>query len=208
MFKINRTPLVSRTIFSESCNSHNDCAPGNLVCKETVAGGLKTCQAVSTCSITCSIGEFCDAANQCQYGKKHAHIPACYNLYSVVACGQTSDCSAIPGYTSCKQVSTGEHLTCQPTAACQAVCDGGEYCSASHACIAPGNMHIYLLNTSTNYIVTCNSTLDCASLSDTTVCKESLAGGAKTCQVSDSCTKLCSSGHFCSAANICQYGNW
>ena len=135
--------LVSRTIFSESCNSHNDCSPGNPVCKETVAGGLKICQAVSTCSITCSSGEFCDAANQCQYGKKHTHIPARYThtLYSVVACGQTSDCSAIPGYTSCKQVSTGEHLTCQPTAACQAVCDGGEYCSASHACIAPGNMH-------------------------------------------------------------------
>ena len=38
------------------------------MCKETVGGGAKTCQASGTCTQVCSSGEFCDAANTCQDG--------------------------------------------------------------------------------------------------------------------------------------------
>ena len=54
--------------------------------------------------------------------------------------------------------------------------------------------------------VYCVSNFDCESLSGTTVCKETVDGGAKTCQVSSTCTNVCSSEEFCSAANQCQYG--
>ena len=52
----------------------------------------------------------------------------------------------------------------------------------------------------------CISNTDCESLTETTVCKETVAGGAKTCQASTTCTQVCASGEFCDHANICQYG--
>ena len=52
----------------------------------------------------------------------------------------------------------------------------------------------------------CISNADCESLIETNVCKETVAGGAKTCQASTTCTQVCSSGEFCDHANICQYG--
>ena len=55
--------------------------------------------------------------------------------------------------------------------------------------------------------VNCISNTDCESLTGTTVCKETVAGGAKTCQAESTCTQLCSSEAFCDGANICQYGN-
>ena len=54
--------------------------------------------------------------------------------------------------------------------------------------------------------VYCVSNFDCESLTGTTVCKETVAGGAKTCQTSSTCTNVCSSEEFCGAANECQHG--
>ena len=54
--------------------------------------------------------------------------------------------------------------------------------------------------------VYCVSNYDCESLTGTTVCKETVHGGAKTCQAPSTCTQVCSSEDFCDAANICQYG--
>ena len=55
--------------------------------------------------------------------------------------------------------------------------------------------------------VYCISNIDCESLSGSTVCKENVAGGAKTCQASTTCTQDCSIGEFCDSANMCQNGN-
>ena len=55
-------------LFSAFCNSNSDCTAGVTVCKETVDGGSKTCQIEASCKSLCSAGQFCDAANLCQYG--------------------------------------------------------------------------------------------------------------------------------------------
>ena len=54
--------------------------------------------------------------------------------------------------------------------------------------------------------VYCVSNIDCESLSETPVCKETIPGGAKTCQASSTCTQVCSSEEYCNAINICYYG--
>ena len=54
----------------------------------------------------------------------------------------------------------------------------------------------------------CISNFDCVSFTGITVCKETVHGGAKTCQSSTTCTQDCSSGDFCDAANVCQDGNF
>ena len=48
--------------------------------------------------------------------------------------------------------------------------------------------------------------MDCESLIGTTVCKESIAGGLKTCQASSFCTQDCNLEEFCDASSICQNG--
>ena len=54
-------------------------------------------------------------------------------------------------------------------------------------------------------IVYCISNTDCQVGS--TVCKETVPGGAKTCQVESSCQVSCSSGQFCDAGDACQAGD-
>jgi hypothetical protein len=54
---------------SVSCISNSDCEFETLVCKESVDGGQKICQASSTCTETCSSVEFCDSTNTCQDSK-------------------------------------------------------------------------------------------------------------------------------------------
>ena len=54
--------------------------------------------------------------------------------------------------------------------------------------------------------VFCISNGDCENLTGATVCKETVAGGSKTCQASVTCNKACSSNEFCAASNICQNG--
>ena len=56
--------------------------------------------------------------------------------------------------------------------------------------------------------VYCISNMDCESLTGITVCKETVHGGAKTCQASTSCTQVCSSEEYCGASNVCQYGKF
>ena len=56
-------------------------------------------------------------------------------------------------------------------------------------------------------LVYCKYNSDCESPSGTTVCKETVTGGAKTCQTSSSCTQVCSASEFCDSANVCQDGN-
>ena len=56
-------------IISVSCISNSDCESETLVCKESVDGGQKMCQASSTCTETCSSVEFCDSTNTCQDSK-------------------------------------------------------------------------------------------------------------------------------------------
>ena len=69
--------------------SNTDCEAitGKPICKETVAGGAKSCQAASTCTHPCASGEFCDAANICQYGNLNIYkvIVMLYN-FSVLCC--------------------------------------------------------------------------------------------------------------------------
>ena len=56
--------------------------------------------------------------------------------------------------------------------------------------------------------VFCISTTDCETLTGTTVCKETIAGGVKYCQSSATCADVCSSGEFCDTDNICQDGQY
>ena len=74
------------------CISNTDCESltGTTVCKETVHGGARTCQASTVCSQVCSYKEFCDAANTCQYGRLqmdaysiHLKIQFQYTAYQV-----------------------------------------------------------------------------------------------------------------------------
>ena len=50
------------------------------------------------------------------------------------------------------------------------------------------------------------SNTDCKVLDGTTVCKQTVDGGAKTCQSAATCTQDCPSGEFCDSENVCQYG--
>ena len=47
---------------------------GATVCKETLSGGPKTCQASTACTQTCSSGEFCDASSTCQDGIRKKNL--------------------------------------------------------------------------------------------------------------------------------------
>ena len=55
----------------EYCLSNADCSSdtGLPVCKETVYGGAKTCQAENSCKQACSDEQFCDFANICKNGQ-------------------------------------------------------------------------------------------------------------------------------------------
>ena len=57
-------------------------------------------------------------------------------------------------------------------------------------------------------LVYCNSNTDCEVIIGANVCKETIYGGAKTCQPSTSCTQICSSGEYCDASNICHDGKF
>ena len=56
---------------------------GSYVCKETVAGGAKTCQYETACTQHCSVGQFCDAANLCQYGMLPCTLAILYQYHTV-----------------------------------------------------------------------------------------------------------------------------
>jgi len=159
------------------CTSSSDCSSfaTTPVCKENVLGGIKTCQAVSSCSQSCSGERFCDANNICQ----------------LVVCSVTSDCSTVVGFTSCKELILGGSLTCQVTASCgtSSFCSDGSYCTAANACFA---------------LIYCSSNSDCESLPGQPVCKQAVFGGARTCQAANSCIASCSSEQFCNWHNVCQ----
>ena len=55
-------------------------------------------------------------------------------------------------------------------------------------------------------IVSCISNADCQQQPDSPVCKETVYGGAKTCQESLSCTEECAESQFCDASNNCREG--
>ena len=199
--------------FSVYCRSNSDCEShiGTTVCKETVPGGAKTCQSSTTCSQICSSGEFCDAANICQYGNLSIQKVIIYHNSIVVTCAVSSDCSSVTGMTSCKEIISGGPLTCQAPSTCLAtsLCSGAEYCTSSNICFAAGkyinSQKCYKILVF-SFSVFCISSTDCESLAVTTVCKETVSGGSKTCQSSTSCSQVCSSGAFCNTANICQDG--
>ena len=118
------------------------------MCKETVRGQAKTCQAATTCSQVCSSGEFCDSSNTCQDGimyiyEKHKQSHAII----LVICFVTSDCATVTGYTSCKELTVGGPLTCQAPSTCLSTmpCLDGEYCTSDDICLSPGLAYIYLV---------------------------------------------------------------
>ena len=128
------------------CLSNYDCESltGTTVCKESVHGGAKTCQASPTCTQNCPSDKFCDAANMCQDGKL---IILKFKIKIIriisVICSVTSDCSTVTGLTSCKELITGGPLTCQSTSTCLAVpsCSHGEYCSSLNVCYGTGKVY-------------------------------------------------------------------
>ena len=121
------------------CSSNLDCdsLSSSTVCKETVHGGAKTCREPETGTEDCSSHEFCAADNSCQPGKFLIIFYTDYNCLLGV-CGVMSDCSTLPGFTVCKEISGGSSLTCQPVSSCLADCSLGEYCSVDNTCIRQG----------------------------------------------------------------------
>ena len=55
-------------------------------------------------------------------------------------------------------------------------------------------------------IVYCISNWDCQNFQDKPVCKESIPGGAKSCQASETCSQTCAEGLYCDAYGTCQNG--
>ena len=123
-------------------------------------------------------------------------------------CAVTSDCSTVTGFTSCKELTSGGPLTCQTPSTCLATssCSDEEYCSSTDLCLAAGQTYKKYNGSRNIFLVYCISNTDCESLTGTTVCKETVHGGARTCQASTVCSQVCSYKEFCDAANTCQYG--
>ena len=87
------------------------------VCKESVRGGARTCQSVSTCT-----REYCTTENVCED-----------NISSVA-----SDCYLPTSLTTCKELAAVGPHTCQPVSTCQSPspCSEVEYCAENNACQA------------------------------------------------------------------------
>ena len=128
-------------LFVVLCRSSSDCAahPGASVCKETVIGGVKTCQDYNTCHQHCSAAQYCDTANICQHGMLY-FVSYQYIPIIAVVCATSSDCSRVPGMPVCKEEISDGLLTCQPSYSCQSteLCGQEEYCSDTHICITQG----------------------------------------------------------------------
>ena len=125
-----------------------------------------------------------------------------------------SDCSTVFGHNSCKELIAGGILTCQQPSTClsSSYCSLSEYCSSLNTCSSVCKL-IQLPNCKTWYLsftVYCDTTADCSSFSEPSVCKESVYGGSKTCQSMSTCRFQCSEDQYCDASNICRWttGTW
>ena len=58
-----------------------------------------------------------------------------------VACSETSDCLAVIGSPTCKELVLFGPLTCQPAQACSSPCREQEYCAFDDLCLSPGYIH-------------------------------------------------------------------
>ena len=98
----------------------------------------------------------------------------------------------VTGYTACKEVLIEGPLTCQPVSACLSDCSaavcketvhgGVTLCQYETACTQQCSIGKFCDAANPCQNVLCETNADCVSLSGTSVCKQTVYRGEKTCQ--------------------------